>query len=95
MSNILEELKYKIDQYEESVKGLSQNINRKNAELNNLSILMSELKSRLEMKKLEINRIQNKINEKSRISNEARAAYNKILEHSSKLLNAVNNEYGY
>ena len=64
-------------------------------ELNNISIKMSEVRSRLEMKKTDVNRIQNKINEKSKIANEARMAYNKILDNTSKLLQAVNNENNY
>ncbi len=56
---------------------------------------MSELRSRIEMKKLDVNRIQTKINEKTKILNKARAAYNKILENSSKLLNVVSNESGF
>ena len=94
-NNLLEELKYKIAQYEEQVKALTQNVNQKNLELNNIAIKMSELRSKLEMKKSDINRIQNKINEKSKIANEARMAYNKILDNTSKLLQAVNNENTY
>ena len=33
-NNLLEELKYKIAQYEEQVKALTQNVNQKNLELN-------------------------------------------------------------
>ena len=94
-NNLLEELKYKIAQYEELVKALTQNINQKNMELNNIEMKMSEVRSRLEMKKTDVNRIQNKINEKSKIANEARMAYNKILDNTSKLLQAVNNENNY
>ena len=64
-NNLLEDLKYKIAQYEELVKALTQNINQKNMELNNIAMKMSEIRSRLEMKKTDVNRIQNKINEKS------------------------------
>ena len=91
-NNLLEDLKYKIAQYEELVKALTQNINQKNMELNNIAMKMSEIRSRLEMKKTDVNRIQNKINEKSKIANEAGMAYNKILDNTSKLLQAVNNE---
>ena len=94
-NNLLEELKYKIAQYEELVKALTQNINQKNMELNNIAMKMSEVRSRLEMKKTDVNRIQNKINEKSKIAFEARMAYNKILDNTSKLLQAVNNENNY
>ena len=94
-NNLLEELKYKIAQYEEQVKALTQSVNQKNLELNNMSLRMSEIRSKLEMKKADVNRIQNKINEKSKISNEARMAYNKILDNTSKLLQAVNNENSY
>ena len=94
-NNLLEELKYKISQYEEQVKALTQNVNQKNIELNNIALRMSELRTKLEMKKTDVNRIQNKINEKSKIANEARMAYNKILDNTSKLLQAVNNESSY
>ena len=94
-NNLLEELKYKISQYEEQVKALTQNVNQKNIELNNIALRMSELRTKLEMKKTDVNRIQNKINEKSKIANEARMAYNKILDNTSKLLQAVNNESNY
>ena len=94
-NNLLEDLKYKIAQYEELVKAITQNVSQKNLELNNIALKMSEIKSRLEMKKSEVNRIQNKINEKSKIANEARMAYNKILDNTSKLLQAVNNESTY
>ena len=94
-NNLLEELKYKIAQYEEQVRALTQTVNQKNMELNNISIKMSEVRSRLEMKKTDVNRIQNKINEKSKIANEARMAYNKILDNTSKLLQAVNNENSF
>ena len=94
-NNLLEELKYKIAQYEEQVKALTQSVNQKNMELNNIALKMSEIRSRLEMKKTDVNRIQNKINEKSKIANEARMAYNKILDNTSKLLQAVNNESSY
>ena len=94
-NNLLEELKYKISQYEEQVKALTQNVNQKNIELNNIVLRMSELRTKLEMKKTDVNRIQNKINEKSKIANEARMAYNKILDNTSKLLQAVNNESSY
>ena len=60
-NNLLEELKYKIAQYEELVKALTQSVNQKNIELNNIAIRMSEIRSRLEMKKSDVNRIQNKI----------------------------------
>ena len=63
--------------------------------MDNIAIKMSELRSKLEMKKSDVNRIQNKINEKSKIANEARMAYNKILDNTSKLLQAVNNENTY
>ena len=94
-NNLLEDLKYKIAQYEEQVKALTQSVNQKNLELNNMSLRMSEIRSKLEMKKADVNRIQNKINEKSKIANEARMAYNKILDNTSKLLQAVNNENSY
>ena len=94
-NNLLEELKYKIAQYEEQVKALTQTVNQKNMELNNIATRMSEIRSKLEMKKTDVNRIQNKINEKSKIANEARMAYNKILDNTSKLLQAVNNENSY
>ena len=94
-NNLLEELKYKIAQYEEQVKALTQSVNQKNMELNNMALRMSEIRSKLEMKKTDVNRIQNKINEKSKIANEARMAYNKILDNTSKLLQAVNNENSY
>ena len=94
-NNLLEELKYKIAQYEEQVKALTQTVNQKNIELNNIALKMSEIRSRLEMKKTDVNRIQNRINEKSKIANEARMAYNKILDNTSKLLQAVNNENNY
>ena len=94
-NNLLDELKYKIAQYEEQVKALTQSVNQKNLELNNMSLRMSEIRSKLEMKKADVNRIQNKINEKSKIANEARMAYNKILDNTSKLLQAVNNENSY
>ena len=94
-NNLLEDLKYKIAQYEELVKALTQNINQKNMELNNIAMKMSEIRARLEMKKTDVNRIQNKINEKSKIASEARMAYNKILDNTSKLLQAVNNENNY
>ena len=64
-------------------------------ELNNIALKMSELRSRVEMKKTDVNRIQNKINEKSKIANEARMAYNKILDNTSKLLQAVNDQNSY
>ena len=64
-------------------------------ELNNIALKMSEVRSRLEMKKSDVNRIQNKINEKSKIANEARNAYNKILDNTSKLLQAVNDQNSY
>ena len=51
-NNLLEELKYKIAQYEEQVKALTQSVNQKNMELNNIALKMSELRSRVEMKKL-------------------------------------------
>ena len=88
-------MKYKIAQYEEQVKALTQSVNQKNMELNNIALKMSELRSRVEMKKTDVNRIQNKINEKSKIANEARMAYNKILDNTSKLLQAVNHESSY
>ena len=94
-NNLLEELKYKIAQYEEQVRALTQSVNQKNMELNNMALRMSEIRSKLEMKKSDVNRIQNKINEKSKIANEARMAYNKILDNTSKLLQAVNNESSY
>ena len=94
-NNLLEELKYKIAQYEEQVKVLTQSVNQKNMELNNIALKMSELRSRVEMKKTDVNRIQNKINEKSKIANEAKMAYNKILDNTSKLLQAVNHESSY
>ena len=63
--------------------------------MNNIALRMSELRTKSEMKKTDVNRIQNKINEKSKIANEARMAYNKILDNTSKLLQAVNNESSY
>ena len=50
------------------------------------------MKSRYDMKKLEVSRIENKIREKSKICNEARLACDKIIDNTSKLLQAVNNE---
>ena len=88
-------IEYKIAQYEEQVKALTQSVNQKNMELNNMALRMSEIRSKLEMKKTDVNRIQNKINEKSKIANEARMAYNKILDNTSKLLQAVNDQNSY
>ena len=45
-NNLLEELKYKIAQYEEQVKALTQSVNQKNLELNNMSLRMSEIRSK-------------------------------------------------
>ena len=90
--NLLEDLKNKIDQYDQLIKRMSDTINQKNMELNNISMKMMELKSLVDKKKNDVNRIQNKIQEKSKICNEARTAYNRIVDNTSKLLQAVNNE---
>lgn len=90
--DILSQLSQKIAQLQGVIDQMSASVAQKNAELNSMSVQMSEIKSHLDMKKLEVTRIQNKIREKTKISNEAQSALNKILDNTHKLLQAVDVE---
>jgi chromosome segregation ATPase len=90
--NLLEELNQKIEQLEQSVNVLRMNLSKETSEMNELQKQLTDIKSRYDMKKLEVSRIESKIKEKSKICNEARAACDKIIDNTSKLLQAVNNE---
>ena len=90
--NLLEELNQKIEQLEQSVNTLRLNLSKETSELNEIQKQMTDIKSKYDMKKFEVSRIENKIKEKSKIYNEARLACDKIIDNTSKLLQAVNNE---
>ena len=90
--NLLEELNQKIEQLEQSVNVLRMNLSKETSEMNELQKQLTDIKSRYDMKKLEVSRIESKIKEKSKICNKARAACEKIIDNTSKLLQAVNNE---
>ena len=65
--NLLEELNQKIEQLEQSVNTLRLNLTKETSELNEIQKQMTDMKSRYDMKKLEVSRIENKIREKSKI----------------------------
>lgn len=90
--NLLEELNQKIEQLEQNVNTLRLNLSKETSELNEIQKQMTDIKSKYDMKKFEVSRIENKIKEKSKICNEARLACDKIIDNTSKLLQAVNNE---
>ena len=57
--------------------------------LNEIEYQMNNLKTKYEIKNLEINNLNAKIEEKSKVLNEAKKAYGKILEKTAKLIEAV------
>ena len=65
--NLLEELNQKIEQLEQSVNVLRMNLSKETSEMNELQKQLTDIKSRYDMKKLEVSRIESKIKEKSKI----------------------------
>ncbi len=57
--------------------------------LNDIEYQMNNLKTKYEIKNLEINNLNAKIEEKSKVLNEAKKAYGKILEKTAQLIEAV------
>ena len=90
--NLLSELNEKILLLEQTINNMRNELSKETSELNEIQITMNELKSKFDNKKFEVNRLEQKINEKSKIANESRMAYSKIIENTSKLLQAVSNE---
>jgi hypothetical protein len=53
---------------------------------------MNGLKAKYELKKIEISQQNNKLDEKVKVLNEAKRAYTKIIESTTKLMDAVDQE---
>jgi len=90
--NIVSELKEKIDGLEYSINRLRMDLSKEANELSELGNQMQAIKSLYDMKRLSVMQMTRKIDDKNRILNEAKNAYNKIMINTSKLIDAIGNE---
>lgn len=58
---------------------MRSNINKEKLELDDYEYQINNLKAKYELKRLEINQLNSKLDEKFKILNEARKAYAKVL----------------
>ena len=90
--NILRDLNAKIEMLNRSVSEMRMQVNKESSEMNDIANQMATLKSKYDMKKLSVMQMTKKLEEKTKISTEARNAYNKIVVNTTKLIEAVSNE---
>ena len=90
--NILRDLNAKIEMLDRSVSEMRMQVNKESSEMNDIANQMATLKSKYDMKKLSVMQMTKKLEEKTKISTEARNAYNKIVVNTTKLIEAVSNE---
>jgi DNA repair exonuclease SbcCD ATPase subunit len=91
-SNIINELKGRIDILENAINELRMQLTKETSEMTELGNQYQALKSMFDMKKLSVNQMTRKLEEKTKILTEARRAYTKIMENTSKLIDAIGNE---
>ena len=91
-NNILHDLNAKIEMLDHSVNDLRNQVNRETTEMNEIANQIAALKSKYDMKKLSVTQMTKRLQDKTKILNEARNAYNKIVENTTKLIEAVSNE---
>jgi hypothetical protein len=60
--------------------------------MNEIGSQYQSLKSKFDMKKMTVLQLTKRLEEKTKILNEARRAYNKIVDNTTKLIDAVANE---
>jgi chromosome segregation ATPase len=90
--NILKELTVKIDALESTINDLRGTIGREKSDMEEIENQINNLKAKFEIKKLEVYQLNSKLEEKTRIANEARRALTKIVENTTKLIEAVDLE---
>ena len=90
--NILRDLNAKIEMLDRSVSEMRMQVNKESSEMNDIANQMATLKSKYDMKKLSVMQMTKKLEEKTKISTEARNTYNKIVVNTTKLIEAVSNE---
>lgn len=90
--NILRELNAKIDMLDRSVNEMRMQLNKETSEMNDIATQMAALKSKYESKRLSVMQMTKRMEEKTKILTEARHAYNKIVENTTKLIEAVSNQ---
>ena len=91
-SNIINELKGRIGILENAINELRMELTKETSEMTELGNQYQSLKSMYDMKKLTVMQMTRKLEEKTKILTEARRAYTKIMENTSKLIDAIGNE---
>ena len=91
-SNVLNELSERIEMLDRTINELRNQLNIQTQEMNEIGSQYQSLKSKFDMKKMSVLQLTKRLEEKTKILNEARRAYNKIVDNTTKLIDAVANE---
>jgi predicted nucleic acid-binding Zn-ribbon protein len=91
-ANILRDLGMHIETLDRSVNDLRMQVSKESAEINEIQNQVVQLKSKYDMKKATVVQMNQKLDEKTKILNEARRAYGKIVENTTRLIQAVSSE---
>ena len=75
-----------------TINELRNQLNIQTQEMNEIGSQYQSLKSKFDMKKMTVLQLTKRLEEKTKILNEARRAYNKIVDNTTKLIEAVANE---
>jgi uncharacterized coiled-coil DUF342 family protein len=75
-----------------TINELRNQLNVQTQEMNEIGSQYQSLKSKFDMKKMTVLQLTKRLEEKTKILNEARRAYNKIVDNTTKLIDAVANE---
>ena len=75
-----------------TINELRNQLNIQTQEMNEIGSQYQSLKSKFDMKKMTVLQLTKRLEEKTKILNEARRAYNKIVDNTTKLIDAVANE---
>lgn len=80
---------YILERNLEDLKGV---VSEEKSQLDEISKQMQIIKSKYEQKKQELSNLNNKVEEKTKLLNEAKKAYSKILENANMVIEAINCE---
>ena len=91
-TNVLNELSERIEMLDRTINELRNQLNIQTQEMNEIGSQYQSLKSKFDMKKMTVLQLTKRLEEKTKILNEARRAHNKIVDNTTKLIDAVANE---
>jgi chromosome segregation ATPase len=91
-TNVLNELSERIEMLDRTINELRNQLNVQTQEMNEIGSQYQSLKTKFDMKKMAVLQLTKRLEEKTKILNEARRAYNKIVDNTTKLIDAVANE---